>query len=126
MPVDRHPQIEHDPLAGELQRPRLDVFGRERRDEDDEIQRREPIEAFEAPGRNVPVDCRLDQVGLRERRGRPDDDRDEGDPDLPPVRPQILQQPPHQARVVGFAEDLVVVHLVITRLPDLCYAPVRV
>ena len=29
--------------------------------------------------------------------------------DLPPVRPQIVRQPAHQARVVGFTKDVIVV-----------------
>jgi hypothetical protein len=41
------------------------------------------------------------------------DDRHQGDRDLLPIRPQKLQQPPHQPRVVCLAEDLVFVHLVI-------------
>ena len=32
VPVDRHPQVEHDPLPGQLHRPGLDVLGRERDD----------------------------------------------------------------------------------------------
>ena len=32
--VDRHPQVEHDPLAGQLHRPGLDVLGDERDDQD--------------------------------------------------------------------------------------------
>ena len=31
MAVDRHPQVEHDPLPGQLHRPGLDVLGGERR-----------------------------------------------------------------------------------------------
>ena len=35
--VDLHAQVEHDALPGHLQRPRLDVFERERGDENGEV-----------------------------------------------------------------------------------------
>ena len=47
--VDRHPQVEHDPLPGQLHRPRLQVLGGERDDQDQEIQRRDAVQAVEAP-----------------------------------------------------------------------------
>ena len=94
---------------GQLHRPGLDVFGGERRDQDGQVEQREPVEPVEAAGGDVAVDGHLDQVRLRQRGGAADDDRAERHADLPPVRPQVLQQPPHQPRVVGFAEDFVVV-----------------
>ena len=69
--VDRHAQVEHDALAGQLHRPGLHVFGRERqrpgRTTIDAASRSEPVELT---GRDVPVDGDLDQIRLRERRRR--------------------------------------------------------
>ena len=36
MPVDLHPHVEHDPLPGHLERPRLQVLEHEARDQDGE------------------------------------------------------------------------------------------
>ena len=110
VPVNRHPQVEHDSLAGQLHRPRLHVLGDEGAGEDGQIQRRQPIEAGEPAGRDVTIDGQLDQVRLRELRGRPGNNRDERNPDLTPVRAQVRQETPHQPGVVRLAEDLVFVH----------------
>ena len=48
MAVDRHPQVEHDPLAGQLHRPGLQVFGGERDDQDGEVQQRRGAQARRA------------------------------------------------------------------------------
>ena len=71
VPVDRHPQVEHDPLPGQLHRPRLDVLGGERRRRGRRrtrsARRAQPVEP---PGGDVLVDGDLHQVRLRERRRR--------------------------------------------------------
>src|SRR5947208_3627814 len=54
--VNRHPQVEHDPLPGELHRPGLDVFGRERDDEDRQVQRGEAVQAGHAPCGDEAID----------------------------------------------------------------------
>ena len=66
--VDRHPQVEHDPLAGQLHRPRLDVLGGECDDQD----RRDttppaPPSPSSRPVGDVAIDGDLDQVRLRQR-----------------------------------------------------------
>ena len=67
-------------------------------------------EASEIAGRNVSIDDDLREVRRREvERGVPDD-RDDGNDHLPAIRTQIREQPPHQAAVVGFAEDVIVDH----------------
>src|SRR6266516_4291326 len=109
MTVNLHPEIEHDALSGELHHPGLQVLGRERRDEDGEIQPAKAIQPGELSGGDVAVDGDLDQVRLRQRGRRTRDDGNERDRDVPPVWTQIVQQPPHQASVVGFPEDFVVV-----------------
>ena len=88
MAVDRHPQVVHDPLPGQLQRPGLEVFGGERGDQHRQVERRQAVEAGELPPDDVAVDRDLDQVGLHQRRDGADDDGDEGEGDLPPVRAQ--------------------------------------
>ena len=80
--VDRHAQVEHDPLPGQLHRPGLDVFGGECADQDRQIQRGEPVEPGEAADGDVAVDRDLDEIRLRERCGGADDDRDERERDL--------------------------------------------
>jgi len=57
----------------------------------------------------MPVDRRLDQVRLCELCRGAGEDRHERDADLTPVRAQVREQAPHQPRVVGLAEDFVVV-----------------
>jgi hypothetical protein len=57
---------------------------------------------------DVAVDGDLDEIRLHQRRHGADDDRDEGEGDLAPVRAQVLQQAPHEPRVVGLAENVVV------------------
>ena len=103
--VDRHPQVEHDPLTGHLHRPGLEVFRGKRTDENDEVERGEPIEASEPAGGDKAIDRGLDEVRLGELGGGAGDDGDECNGHLPPVRPQVRQQAPHQPRVVRLAED---------------------
>ena len=109
MPVNLHPQVEHDPLPGELHHPRLQILGREGGDEDAQIQGAEAIEAGELAGGDVAVDGDLDQIRLRQRGGRTGKNRDQRHGHFPPVGTEIVQQAPHEARVVGFAKDFVVV-----------------
>ncbi len=107
--VQRHAQIEHDLLPGQLHDPGLDVLGAEGADENHGVRERQPAEPVELPGHHVIVDGELDQVGLRERRARRHQDRREGDGHLRTVRRQVAQQPPHEAGVVRLAQYVVVV-----------------
>ncbi len=107
--VNPHADVEHDPLAGQLHRPGLDVLGHEAEHQHAEIQERQRSEAVEIAGRDVLIDRHLHQVGLRQRHRRAQRNRDERQRHLPPVRAQVGQQPAHQPRVVGLSEDFVVV-----------------
>ncbi len=49
--VERHPQVEHDPLPGQLHRPGLDVLGGEGDDQDAEVERRQAVEAGQLAAR---------------------------------------------------------------------------
>ena len=51
----------------------------------------------------IAVDSDFDQIGPENVGKRLQDDRDNGDRDLPAVRTQVGQQPPHQAAVIRFA-----------------------
>ena len=107
--VDGHAQIEHDPLAGQLQGPGLDVFRHERQDENGQVDAGKPVEASQAIGGDVAVDRNLDEIRLRERCDSAGHDGHQRQQHLPPVRPQVVKQPAHQPRVVGLPEDVVVV-----------------
>jgi len=109
MAVDGHAEVEHDPLPRQLHRPGLEVFGRKARREDAEIGERERVQATQRARGDVAMDRDLHEVRLRKRGAGADDDRSEREDDLPPVRPQVLQEPAHQPRVVRLAEDFVVV-----------------
>jgi hypothetical protein len=75
--VDGHPQVEHDPLPGQLHRPGLDVFGREA----DDQHRRKTTASRSRPddraGGDVAVDGGLDDVGLSQVGAAAGDDRDQ-------------------------------------------------
>ena len=84
---------------------------RERRRQDGEVdrsaRRSRPVEL---PGRDVAVDRELDEIRLRElRRPRSTMIATKRQRDLRQYGQQVRQQPPHQPRVVGFAEDFFVV-----------------
>ena len=85
MTVDGHPEVEHDALPGQLQRPRLDVFRSERPDENSQVDGRDAVESRKLPRRNVLVDRKLHQVRLRQLRTRTGHDCDERNDDLTPV-----------------------------------------
>ena len=109
VPVDLHAHVVHDPLPGHLQRPGLDELEHERADQDREEGQRNPIDAAQIAVGDVAIDRQLHQVRLRELQHRGRDDRGERQRHLRLVRPQVLQQPAHQACVVGLAEDFFVV-----------------
>ncbi len=109
MAVDGHPQVEHDALPRHLEDPGLAVLGGECHDQDAEVQRRQSLEPRELTAGDVLVDRDFEQVGLGELRRIAHDDGDQREADLPPVRAQVLQQPPHQTGVVCLTEDVVVV-----------------
>ena len=69
VPVDLQAHVEHDALPGDLQRPRLQEFQREGREQDREKRQRDPIEPGQVPGLDVTVDRDLDQIGLRQLQG---------------------------------------------------------
>ena len=92
VPIDGHPQVEHDPLAGQLQRPGLHILGRERTAENRQVDRREPVEPRQLTDCNVTIDRNLDQVRLRELRTGAGDDGREGDDDVAPIRPQVCSR----------------------------------
>ena len=109
MTIDGHPHVEHDPLARQLHRPRLHVFRRERKDENADVEERQPVQPVRLAGGDMPIDGDLHEVRLKERGDGAEEQRDERDANLPPVRPQVRQQPPHQPCVVGLSENFVVV-----------------
>ena len=74
---------------------------------------RQTIEAVELAGRDVPIDRDLDQVRLRQRRAGADQNGDKRHRHLSPVGHQVGEQPTHQPRVVGFAENLVVQNCIL-------------
>ena len=78
-------------------------------DQDREVPERDPVDAGEVAGRDEAVDRLLHQVGLRELQHRVGDDGRQRQRRLEPVRPQVPQQAPHQARVVRFSDYVVVV-----------------
>ena len=121
--VDPHPQVEHDPLAGQLHRPRLDVLGDERDDQNPRIQRRQRPQPLEPALGDVAIDGHLEQIRLRQRGARADEDGHERDQHLPPIGPQVNEQPPHQDGVVGFTQNLVVLHAPYTELRTQNSAP---
>ena len=84
VPVDGHPEVVHDPLARQLERPGLEVFGAERGDEDRQVERGQPVESGQLPLSDVPVDGDFDQIWLDQGRHRADDEGHEGEGDLPP------------------------------------------
>ncbi len=55
------------------------------------------------PGREVAINRHLGEIGAEHVGERLQDDRDQRDRHLPAVGTQILQQPRHQAAVIGFA-----------------------
>src|SRR5258708_6585896 len=61
-------------------------------------------------GSQIFIDGRLGEIGADHIGGGFQDDRGQPHRDLPPVGPQIPQQPFHQAAVIGFPEYLVVLH----------------
>ena len=77
------------------------------RTQDDQVQRRQPVEARELPLRDVAVDRHLHQVRLGQRAAGADDDRDEARAAPGASTAQVLQQPAHQPRVVGLSENVV-------------------
>ena len=107
--VDLHAHVEHDALAGHLQHPRLQVLERERAEQDRQKAERDAIEAGQIAGRDVAVDGHFHEVRLRQLQDGGADDRRQRHDHLQPIRPQITEQPPHQHRVVGLAEDFFVV-----------------
>ncbi len=66
-------------------------------------------------GREVAVDGFPEEPGRRELERSDDGDERHRQHHAPLVRPQILQQPPHQPRVVSFAELLFFVNIAHAR-----------
>ena len=93
MSVNAHPHVEHDPLPGQLHRPRLEVLCRKRHQQDGEVEDREPVQLGGAPLRDVPVDRELDEIRLGQGRPAARDDGDEGDRDLAPVWTEYVSRP---------------------------------
>ena len=117
--VDLGAQVEHDALPRHLEHPGLEVFERERSDEDAEEDQRNPVQPLQIARRDVAIDGELHDVGLRQLKDRRRDDRRERNRDVHGVRPQVAQQPAHQPGIVGFAEDLFFVdgHYLLPRGP---------
>ena len=108
--VDLHPQVEHDPLPGQLHHPGLQVLEqrsrrRARAGTPPRCRSARPVSRWRCSGR-WPACIRYGCASCSTALG---DDRDERQRDLRPVRPQVSQQPPHQPAVVGLADDVFVV-----------------
>ena len=78
--------------------------------ERDQIQRGDRAQPAKIADRDVSIDHDLGQVRRRQIESRVPDDGGHCQCDLTAVRPQVREQPPHQAAVVGTAEDVVVDH----------------
>jgi hypothetical protein len=61
------------------------------------------------------VDARLEKPRRRQFQGRHDGDHAERERNTPPVRLHVGEQPPHQVRVVRFAERLFFVNVAHAR-----------
>ena len=106
--VDLRPQVEDDALARHLQRVGLHRLQHVGQHEDAEQEQGEGGQAGGVARRDVGVYRDLGQVRRRELQQRQPQDGEERQPDAGAVGPHVAQQPAHQARVVGLAEDLVV------------------
>ncbi len=108
--VQLHPQVVHDALAGQLHHPGLHVLERERTGQDRQVDPRDVHQSTQIAGWDVRVDDQLGQVRRGQLQHRVRDDGRKRHQHRSPVRPQITQQPPHETAVVGFADDVVVLH----------------
>ena len=105
--VDLDPDGAHDALPGHLHHHRLHVLEQKVQDQQPEEDRRDLLQADDVLVLDVVVDRRLRQPRLREFDQRTAHDGDKGDGHRDPMRPQILQQPPHQPRVVRLPDNVV-------------------
>ena len=79
--------------------------------------RRTSTQTSQSGRSSIPAGRQLHQVGLRQLEHRVGDDRREREQRVGAVGPQVDQQPPHQPRVVGLADDVFVVSAHIWRSP---------
>ncbi len=70
-------------------------------------EKRHRAQAAEVLRHHVAVDRDLQEIRLDEERDRPGGEKDEREPNRRAVRPQVAPEPPHEADVVGAADDLV-------------------
>ena len=107
--VHLHPDVEHDALPCHLQRPGLHVLKPERQHQRAQEQRRHHADPRIVPGGDVAVDQHLGEIGRRQLQQGVARDRHERHGHPWPVGAEVAHQPAHQTRVVGLAEDFLVV-----------------
>ena len=106
MRVDLHAHVEHDALPDHLHHVGLGVLERERRNQHGQVDQRDVVEAGKIALGDVLVDGDLDQIRRRELRHRVADQREQRTGHVPLMGTEVPQKAPHEARVVGLAEDV--------------------
>ena len=105
-----HPQIEDGALADPLCKIGIRVLDQTADDEDDQEQRdRDKQTAFVVVG-DIGVDGNFGEIRTHSFHRADDEGHDDTTGNVPLVRPQILDQAPHQPRIVGFTECFFFVH----------------
>ena len=116
MTEDLAAQVEHDLLPGPLHEVGLQEFEHEGEDQQPEIDPRDLRDSLQRPRiqpvpqprhgartrRQIAVHRNLHQVGPEYVGKRLQNDGGNSDPDLPPIRAQVGQQPSHQTAVIRF------------------------
>ncbi len=128
MAEDLAAQIEHDLLAGPLHQVGLGKLQRVGDEQGGEVEQAklgdaghglraemmgQPGEFFRRRVRHVGIDGDLDEIGADDIGAGLEDDGDGGEGRLNLVGPQIGQQAAHEAAVVGFADDVVILRCLL-------------
>ena len=116
-------QIEHDLLSGPLHQVGLNEFETEGEQQRAEVEQSdlghaangvgaemagEPTQFFTGCRCEIGVDGYFDEVGAKDVAGGLDKDGDRGDSGLELIRLQVGEETPHEAAIVGFADDIIV------------------
>ena len=102
-----HPQFIHDLLSHELRDVVLPVAYGGADHQGAQVQRREHRHPAHVPDPDVSVDRDFHKVRTGQIGGRGHQQQNDGRRHGAPVRSHIAQQPAHQPRIIGLAEDLV-------------------
>ena len=113
---DLHSHVVHDLLARVLQRICLQGSAQELQDQEPNECRRNDRESTQVARRDVSIDRDLGKPRKRDLQHRFEKNQEQRKRHELLVRPEIRDQPAHQARVVSFSEDFFVVHVVLKEL----------